>query len=144
MSKTGKDMDMIQHGGAAGGAAAGLHVFLQARLVQGINYFLELTDFDSALFKSDLVITGEGSIDLQTLNGKGPFGVAIRAKQKSIPVIALGGTVPIEKNSRLDACFDLMLAIGNQPIDLKTALQKTSVNLKYISRQIGNFLKIKP
>jgi glycerate kinase len=139
----GKDMNAILHGGAAGGAAAGLQVFLQAQLLQGITYFLELTDFDASLAMSDLLITGEGSIDLQTLNGKGPYGVAKRAKQKNIPVIALGGSVPIDKHSQLDACFDLMLAIGHQPTELKIALQETSANLKYISRQIGCFLKIK-
>ena len=75
-------------------------------------------------------------------NGKGPYGVASRAKQKNIPVIALAGFVPIEKHSQLDAFFDLILAIGYQPSDLKTAIQQTSANLMYISRQIGRLLRI--
>jgi glycerate kinase len=142
MLKMGKDMNAILHGGAAGGAAAGLNVFLNARLVRGIDYFIELTDFDTSLSLSDLLITGEGSIDLQTLDGKGPYGVATRAKQKNVPVIALGGSVPTEKNDQLNACFDIMLAINTQPSDVKTALQKTSDNLRFISQQIGRFLKV--
>jgi glycerate kinase len=78
--QTEKDMSMIKYGGAAGGVAAGLATFLNARLVNGIDYFLQLTNFEKHLQKADIVITGEGSIDEQTLEGKGPFGVAQKAK----------------------------------------------------------------
>ncbi|MEO6630596.1 MAG: glycerate kinase [Mucilaginibacter sp.] len=71
-AQTGKNMAAIKHGGAAGGATAGLHTWLNAKLVNGIEYFLKLTRFDDALQRTDLVITGEGSIDRQTLQGKGP------------------------------------------------------------------------
>ena len=81
--QTGKDMNAIRHEGAAGGTAAGLNIFLYVRLVHGIEYFLDITGFDEALRKADLVITGEGSIDLQTLEGNGPFGV-IFCKQAGI------------------------------------------------------------
>src|SRR5690606_28147590 len=96
--QTGKDITSIKHGGTAGGAAAGLYAFLNAKLVNGIDYFLDLTDFSSSLEKADLVITGEGSIDEQTLQGKGPFGVASRAKFKSLPDIAFAGKVLLELN----------------------------------------------
>lgn len=56
-------MSTIKYGGTGGGAAAGLFAFINAQLVNGIDHFLELTGFDSALEKTDLVITGEGSID---------------------------------------------------------------------------------
>ncbi|HVV54517.1 MAG TPA: glycerate kinase, partial [Mucilaginibacter sp.] len=60
---SGKDMTAIKHGGAAGGATAGLFAWLNAELVNGIDYFLSLTGFDEALSRADLVITGEGSLD---------------------------------------------------------------------------------
>jgi glycerate 2-kinase len=63
LQQTGKDMAAIRHGGAAGGVAAGLAVFLGARLVEGIEYFLNVTGFDQAIEQADLLITGEGSID---------------------------------------------------------------------------------
>src|SRR6202012_476322 len=64
--QTGIDISEIKHGGAAGGATAGLHAWLNAKLVNGIDYFLSLTNFDKALVHTDIIITGEGSIDNQT------------------------------------------------------------------------------
>lgn len=142
LRQKGQDMQLIRHGGAAGGVTAGLHVYLEARLVNGIEYFLDLTNFDKALSRADLVITGEGSIDLQTLEGKGPFGIARRARQKNIPVIGLAGQIPLEPDPRLLEYFDILMAIGNQPEDIKTALLHTGKNLQRSARQIGRLLAI--
>jgi glycerate kinase len=139
---TGKDMSAIKYGGTAGGAAAGLYALLNAELVNGIDYFLQLTAFDKALENTDLVVTGEGSIDEQTLQGKGPFGVAFRAKLKGLPVIGLAGKVPVESNASLQKYFDVLMAIGNQPVDLSTALAGTANNLVRTSRELGNVLAI--
>src|SRR5205823_1515803 len=114
---TGKDMALVKHGGAAGGTAAGLYAFLNAKLVNGIDYFLELTEFDKALERCDLVITGEGSIDEQTLHGKGPYGVAYRAKIKDLPVIGIAGKVPVKPDTKMNAYFDILISIGNGPSD---------------------------
>jgi glycerate 2-kinase len=139
---TGKDMSAVKYGGAAGGAAAGLFAFLGARLVNGIDHFLQLTGFDNALEKTDLVITGEGSIDEQTLQGKGPFGVAYRAKAKGLPVIALAGKVPLTKNESLDKFFDAIIPIGHQPLDLPGALAATENNLIRTAGALGNLLAL--
>lgn len=88
LKELGKDMAAMTYGGAAGGAAAGVYAYVNAKLVNGIDYFLDITGFDTSLANADLVITGEGSIDVQTLQGKGPYGVASRAKMRSVPVIA--------------------------------------------------------
>ncbi len=138
----GKDMSVIKYGGTAGGAAAGLYAFLNAKLVNGIDYFLALTGFDTALEKADLVITGEGSIDEQTLQGKGPFGVAKRAKLKGVPVIGLAGKVPLERNKNLEKYFDALMSINHQPSDLDTALANTKMNLIRTSRELGNLLAL--
>lgn len=142
LRQTGIDMASVKYGGTAGGAAAGLHVFLKARLVHGIDHFLELTRFEQALEKSDLVITGEGSIDEQTLQGKGPFGVAMAAKRRSIPVIGLAGKVPLEKNNALQQYFDMLLSIGNEPADLTTAMKHTAANLTRTAWEVGNALSL--
>src|SRR6187402_2951855 len=89
LQQFGKNMAEFKYGGAAGGATAGIAAFLNARLVNGIEYFLQLTGFEEALQKSNIVISGEGSIDIQTLQGKGPFGVATLAKKQNIPVIGI-------------------------------------------------------
>jgi glycerate kinase len=140
--KTGKDMNAFRHGGAAGGTSAGFNIFLNAKLVQGIDYFLDITGFDEALEKADLLITGEGSIDLQTLEGKGPFGVARRAKKKNIPVIGLAGKVPMEPNVKLDHYFDVLMAIADPSVNLKTALQQTAANLRQTASQLGKLVSI--
>jgi len=138
----GKDMAGLQHGGAAGGAAAGLSAFLNAKLVNGIEYFLQVTGFDDELKKSDLLITGEGSLDQQTLGGKGPYGVAKHAKLNNIPVIGLAGKVPLNPSVELLQCFDTLMAIGNEPADLSDALLNTKDNLVRSARAIGDILSI--
>jgi glycerate kinase len=140
---TGKDISQVKHGGTAGGAAAGLFAFLNAKLVNGIDYFLELTDFDSALKRSDLLITGEGSMDEQTMQGKGPFGVACKAKLKGVPVIALAGKIPDGKNENLLTYFNELIAISDKSVDLATALRNTAGNLEESSLKLGNRLALK-
>ncbi len=138
--QTGRDIAALTYGGTAGGAAAGLAGFLNARLVNGIDYFLQLTGFDTALHDAHFVITGEGSIDEQTLQGKGPFGVAVRAKKQGLPVIALAGKVPLEKNSQLQKYFDVLLPIGHGPIDLADALRNARQNLTRTAWELGNMM----
>jgi glycerate kinase len=140
LKQTGKDMASLESGGTAGGAAAGLYAFLNARLVSGIDHFLRMTGFDEALSKASLLITGEGSIDEQTLEGKAPFGVASRAKEKNLPVIGLAGKVPLEKDKRLEQYFDVLMSIGNEPEGLPAAMKNTTENLIRTSREIGNLL----
>ncbi|WP_020599665.1 glycerate kinase [Spirosoma panaciterrae] len=140
-SLTGIDMAAVKHGGAAGGVSAGLYTFLKAKLINGIEFFLDFTRFDEALADADLVITGEGSIDEQTLHGKGPYGVAFRAKAKNLPVIGLAGKIPLDQHDGLGKYFDMLLAIGNGPTDLPTALTNTRQNLIRTAQQLGNLLK---
>ncbi len=137
---TGKDISAVRHGGAAGGVSAGLYGVLNARLVKGIDSFFDLTGFDAALEKADLVITGEGRMDGQTLEGKGPIGVALRARQKNIPVIALAGSIAPEAIPALRRHFDQLLAIASPDIELETALQQTGQNLERIALELANRL----
>jgi len=140
--QTGIDMAQLKYGGAAGGATAGIAAWLNAKLVNGIEYFLELTGFDASLQKTNVVITGEGSIDEQTLQGKGPFGVAAMAKKYNLPVIGVAGKVPLQNSPELDQYFDALFAIGNEPADLSSALRDTDENLIRLGVAIGNMLAI--
>jgi glycerate kinase len=142
--QTGKDLSALPRGGTAGGAAAGLYGLLSARLVNGIDYFLEITGFEEALNRSDWVITGEGSIDGQTLQGKGPFGVASLAKKKGIRVIGLAGSIPPEAAPALQEYFDVLLAIGHGPVGLTEALRHTHADLSRTAMQLGNLLAPAP
>jgi glycerate kinase len=141
--QTGKDLGVIKHGGAAGGVAAGLQGFLNATLVKGIDYFLDVTGFEDALQKADLVITGEGSIDEQTMRGKGPFGVALRAREKNVPVIGLAGRVALEADAPLRQYFIQLLAIGHAPVEMDKAMQNTAQDLQRTAMELGNQLAVK-
>jgi glycerate 2-kinase len=141
--KQGIDIDGLKYGGAAGGVAAGLHAFLNAKLVNGIDYFLDATGFDIELEKANLLITGEGSFDTQTLQGKGPFGVAKRAKEMSIPVIGLAGKVPLKPDKLLQEYFDILLPISHEAMDIETALGCAYDNLVRTAQALGNLLTIK-
>jgi glycerate kinase len=142
LSDKGKDIGNRPHTGTAGGAAAGLYAFAGARLVNGIDQFLEMTGFEQALEKAALVITGEGSIDEQTLGGKAPLGVAKKAKAMGIPVIGMAGKVPMTTIKALDACFDILLPISNGPLTLEEAILYTRENLKRTACLAGNMLAL--
>ncbi len=141
-SQLGVDITTLKGGGAAGGAAAGLQGFLNAKLVNGIDHFLELCGFDEHLKEADLVITAEGSIDLQTLKSKGPAGVARAARKFNVPVIALGGTVPLQEADLFSHTFDVVLSISNEPASLDEALSHTYNNLKRTAFQLGQLLSL--
>ncbi len=86
--------------GAAGGAGGGAVALLGARLVPGIDLVLDLLGFDEALEGADLVVTGEGSLDDQTLSGKAPHGVSRRARAAGVPVLVLAGRVDLDAAAR--------------------------------------------
>lgn len=138
----GIDMAEMKYGGAAGGATAGIAAWLNAKLVNGIEYFLQLTGFEASLQKANVVLTGEGSIDEQTLQGKGPFGVAAMAKKYNLPVIGVAGKVPLQNSTELNQYFDALFAIGNEPADLTIALRDTEENLVRLGVAVGNMLSI--
>ena len=79
--------------GAAGGLGAGSVAFLNARIKQGVDIVIKAWGLKEKMKNADLVFTGEGSIDRQTLYGKVPFGVAKIAKKYGVPVIAIAGNV---------------------------------------------------
>lgn len=138
--ETGIDVSNITHGGAAGGTAAGLHGLLGAKLVNGIDHFLSLTGFDHALAKADHVITGEGRIDLQTFDGKAPYGVAIRAKNKPVPVTVFAGNIDAANEQVLLTVFDEIIDINPKPVAIAEALAATHINLVNAAKNLAGRL----
>jgi glycerate kinase len=88
---TGHDLRDLPGAGAAGGLALGALSLLGAELRPGAEVVQELTGLDDALVGADLVVTGEGSLDAQTLRGKAPAGVAAAARRAGVPVVAVAG-----------------------------------------------------
>jgi glycerate kinase len=140
LERLGMDMSETKHGGAAGGTAAALKVLLHANIANGIDEFLTITHFDVALQKADLVITGEGSIDLQTLEGKAPYGVALRAMEKNIPVIGFAGKIPEAACPELDRYFNRLININRNETDMAAAMLAVKDNLVRSALELGNLL----
>lgn len=139
----GKEIAYLSRGGAAGGVAAALYAFLNARLVNGTEYLLAKTGFQAALDQADLLITTEGALDLQTQSGKGPFYVAQQAKKQNKPVVMLVGSVPHDYSPADYPDYDAILPIGPRPQALSEAMQHTAANLERTAYQLGNLLAIK-
>jgi glycerate 2-kinase len=129
IKKTGKDISTLTHGGAAGGVSATLHGLFASSLMNGIEYFLDVTDFRQALADADVVITGEGRLDEQTLEGKGPFGVASIAKEHGKLVVGLAGSVADDISMRMRSYFDALIAITPEGMEQSDALKATRLNL---------------
>ena len=108
---TGKDITWLPGAGAAGGTGGSLYAFLDAELKSGINLLLNLVHFDDLIKDADLVITGEGSADSQTLMGKVPSGILNRTMKVHVPTVLLAGKVKDEE-SLLKAGFKRILCIN--------------------------------
>lgn len=89
----GVSVETLKGGGAAGGMGAGAYVFLHADLKQGINVILDQMQFEDMLPTCDLIFTGEGQLDLQSLGGKVVVGISRRAMKAGVPVVAVAGRV---------------------------------------------------
>lgn len=107
--------------GAAGGTGFGLMAFCQAKIKPGINEIINVLQLGQRMENVDLVITGEGQIDGQSLHGKLPVGVAHLAKQHQLPVIAIVGSVGPDLKEIYRAGFDLVLSSTNRPMTFQQA-----------------------
>jgi glycerate kinase len=120
----------------------GLVAFLNARLRPGIDVVLEILNIEERLKGVDIVISGEGKIDGQTIFGKGPAGIAKKAKEKAIPVILLGGAVDEDADIlRKEGLVDALFSITRGPITLEESIRQTREQLEWISYQIGGLVK---
>lgn len=118
MRIAGIDVQKIPGAGAAGGLGGTFKAFLNAELQRGADMVLDAIGFDDIIRNADLVITGEGKIDAQTMTGKLPYTVAQRAALQGIPVIALCGVSEI----RTHALFSQICPITPSEIPLEAAM----------------------
>lgn len=135
--QTGRGVGSLAGGGAAGGTGAGLAGVLGARLVPGIEQIMELSGLPKLLAGSgaDLVITGEGEINRQSLRGKGPVGVARLAARFGVPVLVLAGSIRIEMEDAMPEGITVMLSITDGPITLAEAMARTAELLESTARR---------
>ncbi len=118
----GMDLIDVPGAGAAGGLGAGLMAFTGAELKTGIEAILDTVGFDKMLEQADIVITGEGRIDGQSIYGKVPMGVAKRAKKYGKPTMAIVGSIGPGSESLYQHGLSSILAIANGPMPLEEAM----------------------
>jgi len=136
------DVRSVRGGGAAGAFSAGLMAFLGARIESGIDLILQHSGFVDWLSEADLVITGEGQIDSQTLGGKGPLGVARLAKARGVPTIAIVGGLNADDKQFHDAGIHAVLPIVTKPMPLEEAIANAAELVERAALRLGYVLQI--
>lgn len=127
--------------GAGGGIGAGLMAFCSADLCSGIDRLLEIINFESYLEDIDLIITGEGKMDIQSLNGKAPLGIAKLAHQYNIPVVAIVGSEGEQIKNIYNNGIDLILSIVDKPMSIEEAMNNVaSLTEKAAEKVVRAFL----
>ena len=118
----GRDCQNMPGAGAAGGLGYAFLQYMNAECRSGIDLLLDTIHFDDLLQDANLVITGEGSADRQTLMGKLPFGILQRARKQNVPVMLIAGRIADEQ-LLLDAGFSHVACINPPGIPLEIAMQ---------------------
>jgi glycerate kinase len=138
----GIEVENVPGAGAAGGMGAALLAFCHAELRQGIEIVTEALGLDALVKDATLVITGEGRIDSQSINGKVPIGVARVAKRYNKPVIGIAGSltedVGIVHEHGIDAVFSVLYSICT----LEEALDDAANNVRMTARNIAATIKL--
>ena len=118
----GMDMDNVKGAGAAGGLGTALMVFLNGTLKSGIETVLDLLDFDRRLEGVDVVVTGEGATDWQSVFGKVMQGVGIHCKAHGIPAVAIVGSMGKGAEDIFEYGIESMITTINGVMTLPEAL----------------------
>ena len=136
------DVLRLEGGGAAGGMGAALYAFCGAELRPGIEIVTDALHLDKLVADADLVITGEGRIDSQTIHGKVPVGVARVAKRYNVPVIAIGGSLTPDVGVVHEHGLDVVFSVLYRICTLEDALRDAEDNLFMAAQNIAAVLKI--
>ena len=128
--------------GAAGGIGAALLGVLKADLRSGIEIVMEAAGLEDVLQDANLVITGEGRIDSQTIHGKTPIGVAQLAKKYSLPVIGIAGSVSHDSEVVHEHGIDTLFSVVSGACSLADAFKDAAQNVELTSRNIAGAIKL--
>ena len=132
----GEDYSVCPGAGAAGGLGFALLAFCKAKFAAGIDIVLDVCGFEQELRDADLVTTGEGRIDGQSVCGKVLYGIGMRAKEQHVPVIAIGGGVKEDSDALLDCGITAMFSIANGPMTLEYAMENGKKLIYQVAKNI--------
>ena len=138
----GVAVDTVPGAGAAGGMGAAMLAFFGATLKPGIEIVTAAVDLDDHVRDADLVITGEGRIDFQTVHGKTPIGVARVAKRHGKPVIGIAGSLGAEVGVVHAHGIDAVFSVLSKPCTLDEALRDAAANVELTARNVAAVLRI--
>ncbi|WOD65870.1 glycerate kinase (plasmid) [Niallia taxi] len=129
--------------GAAGGLGGGLLAFMQAKLSRGVDIVMEAAKLSDIIAGADLVITGEGKIDGQTIFGKTPIGVAKTAKKHGVPVIGIAGNVASDSDVVHEYGIDAIFSIVPGAVSLQEAFLHADEFVERTARNIAAVWQLK-
>ena len=144
----GTDYSNEPGAGAAGGLGFGLMGFCAGKLLSGIETILRIIEFDKMLATADLVLTGEGRLDGQSVHGKVPIGVAqwtkhaAQQQNRNIPVIAIVGELGHEAHSVFQHGIDALFPTVERVMDLETALAESRSAIETSAERAARALKL--
>ena len=138
----GKDVRDEPGSGAAGGLGFAAKAFLGAQFRAGVEVVADLVGLDAAVEGADLVITGEGRFDAQTLRGKTPFGVARIAKRHNVPVFVIAGTLGEGYEQMYAHGVDAAFALPSGPISLEQACSEAPRLLRERAADIARVWRV--
>ncbi|MFU2194924.1 glycerate kinase [Streptococcus pluranimalium] len=136
---TGRHEKETPGAGAAGGLGFALMTFFKAKAQRGITTILDLIGIVEKIADADLVITGEGHMDSQSVNGKTPIGVAQLAKKYQVPTVAIVGGASTHLEVLYDAGISGVFDIINQPMSLEEAVTDAPTLITNTSKNIISF-----
>ncbi len=140
--QSGRNLHEMPGMGAAGGIALPFLAFFNARILPGIEVVLDIAGFDQKIDNADLVITGEGKLDGQSLGGKVPIGVARRAKKQGIPVVAIVGDVGRDYEKVYDYGICAIFSTNKAAVPFEKARLTCREDLEFLIRSLMRFRKI--
>lgn len=138
----GQDVKDIPGAGAAGGLGAALLGLFNASLRPGIDIVMDAVNFTDIVSDADLVITGEGRIDSQTIHGKTPIGVARAAKKFHIPVIGIAGCLSDDCDVVYEHGIDAVFSVVPRAMALPDAFEEAAFNVQMTARNVAAILTI--
>jgi glycerate kinase len=141
-ANTGKDLKDTPGMGAAGGLALCMSAFLDVRIKSGIDLILDIAQFDQQIADADFVITGEGKADSQSAQGKVLAGIAKRASQKGVPVVALVGQADAGCERLYDIGISAIFSTSRAAVPFEIARKTCREDLYFLAESLLRFYKI--
>lgn len=136
-----KDLSQVPGTGAAGAMGAGMMAFFDSKLQMGIETVLDTVDFTNVIKDADMIFTGEGKIDYQSLRGKVVIGVARRAKQQNVPVTVIVGGADYNIDEAYNIGVTSIFTINRLPEAFETSRSKSAENMAFAVDNILRLIK---